>query len=298
MSRRSIGVPYDASMPAPPAAAPDVAAASPPSPPSPPRVGARFVLATYALWLRELVRFVRQPTRIVGALGTPIVFWLVIGAGLDRAFVVPGAGGGEGLGVGYMAYFFPGTVLLILLFTAIFSTISTIEDRREGFLQGVLASPAPRSAVVLGKVLGGATLATLQAALFIAAWPLLGGWASWEAAALTGLVVAVVAVMLTALGLVLAWPMESTAGFHAVMNLVLLPMWLLSGAVFPLATAPLPLRVLMLINPLTYGHALLSHLMQGHASPAAGPTPALASAVVIATAAILLAVTTWQARRT
>lgn len=264
-----------------------------------PSFAARFALATYALWLRELVRFVRQPTRIVGALGTPIVFWLVIGAGLDRGFIVPGAGsGGEAAdGVGYMAYFFPGTVLLILLFTAIFSTISTIEDRREGFLQGVLASPSPRSAVVLGKVLGGATLAAVQGLLFLLAWPLLGDWPSAGAAVSAVLLVVLLSVMLTALGLALAWPMTSTAGFHALMNLVLMPMWLLSGSVFPLATAPLPLRVLMLVNPLTYGHALLSEAMLGTAAPVGMPPPSVSLAVVAATTAGLLALTTWQARR-
>ena len=270
----------------------------------PPSALSRFALATYALWLRELVRFVRQPTRIVGALGTPIVFWLVIGAGLDRAFLVPAAseaGAGDGVrGVGYMAYFFPGTVLLILLFTAIFSTISTIEDRREGYLQGVLASPSPRSAVVLGKVLGGATLAAGQGVLFLLAWPLLGGW-SWEGGVSgcgAGVVlVAGLSVMLTALGLALAWPMESTAGFHALMNLVLLPMWLLSGSVFPLATAPEPLRWLMLANPLTYGHALLARAMLGPMTPAGLPPPSVSLAVVVMATAALLAVTTWQARR-
>src|SRR5437763_13364319 len=96
---------------------------------------------------RELVRFLRQRHRIVGALATPIVFWLLIGAGMGRSFQDPGSAAQGG---GYMAYFFPGTVVMILLFTAIFSTISIIEDRREGFLQSVLVAPILPMVIVLG----------------------------------------------------------------------------------------------------------------------------------------------------
>src|SRR3982751_6762074 len=118
---------------------------------------------------RELVRFLRQRHRIIGALATPIVFWLLIGAGMNRSFKsdVPG-------GENYLHYFFPGTVLMILLFTAIFSTISVIEDRREGFLQGVLVAPVSRMSIVLGKILGGTVLAFGQGLLFLLLAPLVG----------------------------------------------------------------------------------------------------------------------------
>src|SRR6267154_6637079 len=112
---------------------------------------------------RELVRCLRQRHRIIGALATPIVFWLLIGAGMGHSFK---GSGGEGEG-DYLKYFYPGTVLMILLFTAIFSTISIIEDRREGFLQSVLVAPVPRMAIVLGKVLGGTVLAFGQGLLFL-----------------------------------------------------------------------------------------------------------------------------------
>src|SRR5215831_16778795 len=107
---------------------------------------------------RELVRFLRQRHRIVGALATPIVFWLLIGAGMNKSFRSDAPGGEN-----YLHYFFPGTILMILLFTAIFSTISVIEDRREGFLQGVLVAPVSRMSIVMGKLCGGAALAVLQA---------------------------------------------------------------------------------------------------------------------------------------
>src|SRR5215207_7900141 len=117
----------------------------------------------YTLSMRELVRFLRQKNRVFGALGQPIIFWLLFGAGLGGAKV-----GTDALGY---AHFFPGTLVMILLFTAIFATISIIEDRREGFLQGVLVAPIPRWAMVLGKVLGGTAIAMLQGIVF-----LLLGW--------------------------------------------------------------------------------------------------------------------------
>src|SRR6266566_1882781 len=110
---------------------------------------------------RELVRFFRQKNRVFGALGQPIIFWLLFGAGLRSN------------NLGY-AHFFPGTLVMILLFTAIFATISIIEDRREGFLQGVLVAPIPRQTIVLGKVLGGTILAAGQGLIFLLAAPLVG----------------------------------------------------------------------------------------------------------------------------
>src|SRR5438876_8696028 len=119
--------------------------------------------ASIALCQRELIRFIRQRTRIIGALATPLVFWLLIGAGMGRSF----KGGNMPGEDNYIRYFFPGTILMILLFTAIFSTISIIEDRREGFLQSVLVAPIGRMAVVLGKVLGGTVLAFGQGLIFL-----------------------------------------------------------------------------------------------------------------------------------
>lgn len=215
--------------------------------------------AMRAIWAREMVRFARQRSRVVGALVTPLLFWVLLGFGADRAFDT-GAGGD----VGYLAYFFPGALVMILLFTAIFSTISVIEDRREGFLQGVLVSPAPRVAIVLGKVMGGSTIATVQGLVFLALFPLVTeSWPGWGAYLLAAAFLPVIAVGLTGLGLVLAWPMDSTAGYHAMMNILLMPMWFLSGSVFPAATAPGWMRLVMMVNPLTYGHQTLAGLLLG-----------------------------------
>ncbi|MEM6458345.1 MAG: ABC transporter permease [Planctomycetota bacterium] len=218
--------------------------------------------AAAALWKREVKRFFRQRNRVVGAVATPLVFWLLLGLGLNRTFSPPAAVADAAEEVGYLEYFFPGAVTLMVLFTAIFATISVIEDRREGFLQGVLASPAPRWALVLGKVLGGASIATAQGVFMLLIGVFVFGLPSvWGLLAAVAAMF-VVAVGLTGLGLALAWPMDSTAGYHAVMNLLLMPMWLLCGAVFPVDSAG-PLKWVMLINPLTYGHAAFAGLLRG-----------------------------------
>ncbi len=207
------------------------------------------------LWQREMVRFLRQRNRVVGALVTPVVFWALLGSGLGRSFQTPFSGEGHG----YLEFFFAGTILLILLFTAIFSTISLIEDRREGFLQAVLVAPVSHRAVVIGKVLGGASLALLQGLVFLLLAPLIG--LRLEPGAVLWLVttMAVLSIGLTGLGFVIAWPMESTQGFHAIMNLFLMPLWFLSGALFPAAGAPVWLQWVMKLNPLSYGLAGLRH---------------------------------------
>ena len=210
-------------------------------------------LPALSLCQRELVRFLRQRHRIVGALATPIVFWLLIGAGMGRSFHVDGLPGGAD--ATYLQYFFPGTVLMILLFTAIFSTISIIEDRREGFLQSVLVAPAPRMAIVLGKILGGALLAFGQGLLFLLLAPLVGMHLSLVGFLVACAVMFVVAFSLTGLGFCIAWRMTSTQGFHAIMNLFLMPLWFLSGALFPPQNAWGALRWLMRFNPLSYGLA-------------------------------------------
>jgi ABC-2 type transport system permease protein len=219
--------------------------------------------AALTLWQRELQRFFRQPSRVAGAIGTPLVFWLFMGSGLAGSFRLPGASG-----VSYLQFFFPGTIALVLLFAAIFSTLSVIEDRHEGFLQGVLVAPVGRGAIVAGKVLGGATLAWLQGLVFLLLAPLAGLPLTVPSFLAAAGVLALLAVGLTALGFGFAWKVDSVQGFHAVMNVVLLPMWLLSGSFFPLAGAPRWLGLLMRLNPLTYGIAALRGVIGGGATAA------------------------------
>ena len=231
-----------------------------------------FWLPVWTLTVRELVRFFRQRTRLVGALGQPIIFWVLFGAGLRGSFQPPEWAPAD---MTYQEYFFPGIAVLIVMFTAIFSTISIIEDRREGFLQAVLVSPASRLSVVLGKLCGGTALAVLQTGLFLVIGPALTfvGLAptiEWNVS-VAGLLetigfLALLAFTLTALGYVIAWPMDSTQGFHAIMSVFLMPMWLLSGAFFPGDEGWL--AWIVRLNPLTYGVAGLRQLMDERLSNA------------------------------
>ncbi len=234
-----------------------------------------MLLASYTLWLREVVRFYRQRSRIVGALGSPLVFWFLIGSGLGRSFE-----GGPALPLrgGYLEYFYPGTLALIVLFTAIFSTISIVEDRQEGFLQGVLVAPVPRAAIVCGKILGSATLAVAQAIVFLALAPL--AHVRIDPASLPALVgvLSLVAFGLSGMGFLAAWWLNSTQGFHAVMNIFLIPLWILSGALFPASGAAAWVAVLMRLNPMTYGVSALRRMLYEHPLPA---EPSLATSLLV-----------------
>ncbi|NTX01010.1 ABC transporter permease [Myxococcus sp. CA051A] len=199
------------------------------------------------LMARDVVRFFRQPSRVVGALAQPILFWFVIGSGFAGSFRVEGA-----QGLGYQQFFFPGVVTMVLLFSAIFATITVIEDRREGFLQAVLAGPGSRLAVVLGKALGSSAIALMQASLFLLLAPLAGVSAATVNLPLLFSVMVLSALALTGMGMSLAWWVRSSAGYHAVMSIVLLPMWVLSGAMFPLKGAGTWLSWVMVLNPMRF----------------------------------------------
>jgi len=261
-------------------------------------------LAVWTLSRRELVRFFRQRNRVIGAIGQPVIFWLLFGAGLGSSFRLPG---GEESGVSYREFFFPGTLVLILLFTAIFATISIIEDRREGFLQSVLVAPIPRWAMVLGKVLGGSLIALLQGILFLLlALTLDLSFSPLQIVSLIGFM-ALVAVSLTCLGMLIAWRMDSTQGFHAIMSVFLMPMWLLSGAFFPVPAGASEtwlqwgLGWVMRANPLTYAVAGMRRLLYVE-SPGRGlplETPAMTTCLIVTAVStvVLLAAATRIARR-
>lgn len=253
------------------------------------------MLAISTLWWREITRFRRQRSRLVGALGQPLVFWLLLGSGFSASFRPPGTPAD----MDYMAYFYPGIVVLVMLFTAIFATIAVVEDRREGFLQGVLVAPVSRVSIVVGQALGSTTLALLQGVLLLFLAPLVGIPLSvWSGLAVL-VVLFCLGFSLTNLGLIIAWRMRSTQGFHAIMNLILIPVWLLSGAFFPATGAPGWLLWMMRLNPLTYGMAALRRsLYLGHTA-AAGAVPPLAAALVVTVlfGAVTLAAAVYTANR-
>lgn len=254
-----------------------------------------LVLPVAALWWREMIRFCRQRSRIIGAFAQPLVFWALLGGGFSASFRPPGAPEGTG----YAEYFYPGIIAMVILFTAIFSTISVVEDRKQGFLQGVLVAPIGRGAIILGQALGGTSLALLQALLFLVLAPLVGIRLGLGTVLQVGVVAFLVAIGLVNLGLLIAWRLDSTQGFHAIMNLILLPMWFLSGALFPSAGVPAVLEWLMRVNPLTYGVAALRHSLYLGNPGAVGriPSMALSLFVIVAFAIVSFAAAAWTASR-
>ncbi len=247
------------------------------------------------LWWREITRFFRQRSRVTGAFLQPLVFWALLGAGLKASF----RPSGMPADINYMQYFYPGVIVLVLLFTAIFATISTVEDRKEGFLQGVLVAPVSRTIVVLGQALGATTLALMQGLIFLVLAPLAGIHLDAAAIGAAAAMMAIIAFALTSIGLIIAWRIESTQGFHAIMNLVLIPVWLLSGAFFPATGVPGWLRWPMLVNPLTYGMIALRRGLY-LAEPISFGSPSAfgwSVAISIGFAAAMFAAASYVARR-
>ena len=245
-----------------------------------PASGAWFgLLPIISLWWREIVHFYRQKSRVVGVIASPVLFWIVLGSGFGSS-IRSGSSGGN-----YLLYFFPGALIMIVLFTSIFTMMSVIEDRREGFLLSVLVAPVSRGVIVMGKVLGGTTLSAVQGLVFLAFAPFIGIHIGLQQFLGIVLVVFLVAFTLTALGFGIAWKLNSTQGFHAIINLLMIPLWLVSGALFPLTGASIWVRILMRANPLTYGvEALRGLLFPGTAGPFTVP---LALAVLGGFAAVL-----------
>ena len=235
---------------------------------------------TAVLCVRELTHFIRQRNRLIGAFLQPLLFWVLIGTGMNPTFQSPVDG------FSYMDFFFTGIVLMILLFTSIFATMSIIDDRNSGFLQGVLASPAPRIGIVLGKAAGGTTMGTAQALLLLPlVWTpflsleLSAGGALWLLVMLVW-----TSFFLTVLGVVIAWGVDSSQGYHAIMSVVLFPLWIFSGAAFPTEGVPGWLHALMQINPLTHALALIRSGFAGFAAP----SPVSISYLAILTVVLLL----------
>ncbi len=208
-----------------------------------------MIQSVYSLAAREWLRFWREKARVLGFVAAPLLFWIVVSLGFND-----------------FARFFAGSIALSLMFAAVFNNMTLIDDRKEGFLAAVLISPAPRAAIVFGKALGSATLASGQSALFLFFLPLTG-WTpnifSLLGAAFTLLLIALV---FTLLGFVCAWRMPSTQAFHGVINLLLMPLWMLSGALFRFTEAHPLMQLAMRANPMTYALSLLEYFLSGQTS--------------------------------
>jgi ABC-2 type transport system permease protein len=225
-----------------------------------------FGLAVWALTRREFQRFWGERARVAGFVASPLLFWVVVGSGF-----------------GDLEFFFPGALTMTVMFSAMFSMMSLIEDRREGFLLSVLVSPAPRAAIVLGKVGGAAALAWLQGLIVLAG--VFFTSLRHDAVALAGAAGALLltALFLTVVSYVVAWRLSSTQAFHAVINLLLVPAWMLSGAIFSPVLSFAWVRWLMQANPLYYAQSLVRSFLVADA-----PSGGIAVAVLAGCTALAM----------
>jgi ABC-2 type transport system permease protein len=203
--------------------------------------------AVKMVWRRELIRYSRNRIRIVTSLAQPVLFLFVLGSGLS-----PLVSSGTGPHVNFKTFMFPGVIAMTILFTAIFSAVSIVWDREFGFLREMMVAPVRRGALVTGKTLGGATVATMQGVIMLALAPLVGVPYNLILLIEMILLMSLCAVMLTAIGVVAASRMQQVESFQVVMQLFVLPMFFLAGAIFPLTGLPTWLAVLTKIDPLAY----------------------------------------------
>ena len=217
---------------------------------SPVRVGwARELEVVYGIWLRDVKKFWRERSRLLGGIARPILWLLILGSSLRGVVSSTALTGGHD----YTQYIFPGVIALTLIFASMQSAMSIIWDREFGFLKEVLAAPVSRISIILGKILGGATQATLQGIITLCFAPLIGIWPSPLMIVDLLVMMFVISFALTALGVVISSRMESFEGFGTISNFVVMPMYFLSGAIYPLSSAPDWMKPLIAINPMSYG---------------------------------------------
>jgi ABC-2 type transport system permease protein len=250
-----------------------------------------WLQAILVLARREILQFLRDRARVFGSLVQVGGIWLVMGFGFQGSFTAPGMAPGD---MGYIDYLFPGMIILIVLFSSIFGSMSIVEDRQTGFLHAAIIAPLPRAVLAFGTMAGGTVLAFVQAALLLLAIPLTSLDPSFTEILATLGITLVVAFTFTAVGSIFAWRVKTTRGFHAVMNVLLMPLWVLSGALFPASGAHPIVRFLIQINPASYAVNALRTVLHPASLPHVGIAafgPSLA--ITIATSILIFLVATF-----
>jgi ABC-2 type transport system permease protein len=222
----------------------------------------RNLKGVYTIWYRDVLRFLRDRARIVASLGQPLLFLFVFGGGLSPA--MSGLGGGQ---LEFTSFLFPGIIAMAVLFTSVFSAVSIVWDREFGFLKEVMVAPVSRTAVALGKVAGGSTVAMFQGAIILLLAPLVGVNLTVAQIVVLLALMLLTAATMTSLGVLIAARMHSLEGFQMMMNFVLMPMFFLSGAFFPLRGVPLWMEWLAKVDPMTYGVDPIRQVALRHSVP-------------------------------
>lgn len=215
-----------------------------------------FLQTVYVIWLRELIKFWREKVRIVTSLIQPAVWLFIAGKGLGSTFRGP-------MGVDYVHFMFPGVIGMTILFTSVFSAISIVWDREFGFLKAVLVAPIPRTSVVIGKALSGSTIALIQGTMVMVFSIFIGVKLSPLIILQAWCVMFLMSFALSSMGIVVAARMQSFHSFQLIMNFLVMPMYFLSGAIFPVTRMPVWMRGIALINPMAYGVDALKNILVG-----------------------------------
>ncbi|MBE0447035.1 MAG: ABC transporter permease [Actinobacteria bacterium] len=245
------------------------------------------LVGIYTLWLRDVTRFIRDKPRIISSSVQPLLWLFVLGLGLSTAFV-------RGGGSDYLRFIYPGIIAMSVLFTSIFSAVSIIWDREFGFLKEVLAAPIPRWSVAIGRALGGSTVAVMQGTIVLLFAPVVGLSFTAAQLLLAFLLMFMIAFSMTSFGILIAVRMHTHEGFQVVVNFILLPMFFLSGAMFPTQKGlPVWMHVLVSIDPLSYGVDALRQTLIGNPIYPIW----LDILVVVCFGAIVLAIGVWYFER-
>ncbi|MBI2112042.1 ABC transporter permease [Candidatus Woesearchaeota archaeon] len=201
----------------------------------------------YVMWKRQLKKYWRSKARMIGSLGQPILFLVALGFGFGQIYQEAGAGN-------YLQFLAPGIIAMSILFSAMFMGIEIIWDRQFGFLKETLVAPVPRSIIMIGRTLGGATVAFLQGVIILLiSLPLGFQITNWVELPLVILFMMLISILFTALGTAIASKMQDMQAFPLIINFIIMPLFFLSGALFPIENIPRALEITLNLNPLTYG---------------------------------------------
>jgi ABC-2 type transport system permease protein len=246
----------------------------------------------YVICMREFTKFFREKSRLLGTIARPLLWLFVVGNGMS-ALIRPQAG------YSYLQFIFPGMIGMTILFASIFSSISIVWDREFGFMKEMLVAPISRLSIVVGKAISGTAISVAQAVIILVLIPFLG--ISLSAGQFGGVVV--IAVLLsfciTSIGILIAARLTSFDGFNIIMNFLVMPMFFLSGAMYPVSSLPPALRQLTHVNPLTYGIDAFKHALLKDATPPLGPEfPLIIDlAIVVAVSVVMLTLAALSFRR-
>ena len=238
----------------------------------------------YVICLREFIKFFREKSRLLGTLARPVLWLFVVGNGMS-SLIKPQAG------FSYLQFIFPGMIGMTILFSSIFSSISIVWDREFGFMKEMLVAPISRLSIVIGKALSGTLISVAQAIIILILTPLLGIHLTIMQFIEITAVATLVSFCITSMGILIAARLTSFDGFNIIMNFLVMPMFFLSGAMYPVSSMPPALRQLTHINPLTYGIDAFKHVLLKNGTPPLGPEFPLALDLLIVTAVSVVMLT-------